>query len=58
MQNNRKKDYEKKRVKMTVSFNKEIAEDQKRIEFCKRDGFDFSNWVKQKIDEELNEQNN
>lgn len=44
-----KRNYEHKRVKMTVSFNSEI--DQQRLNFAKN--INFSEWVKRKIDEEI-----
>lgn len=44
-----KRNYEHKRVKMTVSFNSEI--DQQRLNFAKN--INFSEWVKSKIDEEI-----
>ncbi len=45
----RKKKYEDKRVTKRVSFNVENKQDQKRLEFIK--DIDFSNFVKLKIDE-------
>ena len=48
----RKKKYEDKRVKKTVSFNSENKEDQVYLEFIQ--SINFSNWVKQKIKEALN----
>ena len=48
---NRRKKYESKRVKKTVSFNSENKEDQVYLEFIQN--INFSNWVKQKIKEAL-----
>ena len=47
----RKKKYEEKRKKVTISFNLENKQDLKRLEFIKT--VDFSNWVKQQIDIEI-----
>ena len=49
----RKKKYEGKRKKVNISFNLENQEDQKRLEFIK--DIDFSNFVKLKIDEAMDE---
>ena len=48
---NRSKKYEAKRLKMTVSFNKENEQDIKRLDFCQ--SVEFSRWVKDKIDLEI-----
>lgn len=48
---NRSKKYEAKRLKMTVSFNKENEQDIKRLDFCH--SVEFSKWVKEKIDLEI-----
>ena len=45
MQNDRKKDYEKKRVSKRVSFN--IEKEKHLLEFAKT--FDFSKWVKDEL---------
>jgi len=50
MQNDRKKDYEKKRDAKRVSFN--VEKEKELLEFA--NSVDFSNWVKQKIKEALN----
>lgn len=47
----RSKKYESKRLKMTVSFNKENEQDIKRLDFCQ--SVEFSKWVKDKIDLEI-----
>lgn len=47
----RKKKYEGKRKKVTISFNLENEQDLKRLEFIKT--VDFSNFVKQQIDIEI-----
>ena len=47
----RKKKYEDKRKKVNISFNLENQQDLKRLDFIKT--VDFSNFVKDKIDEEI-----
>lgn len=47
-----KKKYEAKRVFKNVSFNTDNDDDKRRLEFV--GSINFSEWVKQQIDDEIN----